>query len=121
MNKERSTSEVSTAQNDDQSLHLEQSHCKNDTQMSEQITESEAVQLLSSTETEKEVLEKNSETEKEVIEKHSEKVATPPRSTEIGIEQKSVMQNESVQCQPDDEQFKIRNITGGLIRMSVEV
>ena len=147
LNKEPSTSEVSTAQNDEQSLHVEQNHCKNDTQMSEQITESEAIQLLCSTETEKEVIEKHSETEKEVIEKHSEtekeviekhsetekeviekhsktekeKVPTPPRSTEIGMEQKSVMQNESIQGQSDDEQFKIRNITGGLKRMSVEV
>ena len=43
LNKECSTSEASAAQNDDQSLHVEQSHCKNDTQMSEQITESEAI------------------------------------------------------------------------------
>ena len=121
LNKEHSTSEVSTAQNDDQSLHEEQSHCQNDTQMSEQITESEAVRVLCSTQTEKEVLEKNFKTEKEFIDKNSEKVATPPRSTEIGIEEKSVMPNESLQCQADDEQFKISNITGGLKRMSVEV
>ena len=107
LNKESSTLEVSTAQNYEQSLHVEQSHSKNVTQMSEQITESEAIRLLCSTETqkeviekhsktEKEVIEKHSETEKEVIEKHSKTVPTPPRSTEIGIEQKSVMQNESV-------------------------
>ena len=79
-------------------------------QMSEQITESEAILLLCST-----------ETEKEAIEKQSEAVDSPPEITDMEIQQNSVMQNENKQSQPDDEQYKIKNRTGGLKRMSVEV
>ena len=125
LKKQPTTSEASTSQmtedpkenknqnEDNEDANLMKEHTTSEastSQMSEQITESEAIRLLC-----------NTEMKKEVIEKQSEAVDSLPEITDMEIQHNSVMENENGQSQPDDEQYKIKNITGGVKRMSVEV